>query len=381
MKIKISLILIFVSLFASILYGIDKFTSDNPNDSALIRIGLSNIDSSNCNVCELNEIYYDSGCKRCIQDGVVLSAHVSNERYYNIGWSNDNGMYHGDENCNGSQNLKNTSTNLNDIYYIKISKNNLSLETNFYNDENFSNLQESISTELCSNPTNLQYIRISNEDGKPPGYGGKLSGNIDEIELFDITENKPSLIFSTSFDNCLDKTCNNLWNFRNLEKIFINTDEDVLSFTSEVLGTNDYGHLRLDEELPNSWEMRFKLNIKELQEHPRGKGILNLDPELRQIFLGLPALILPFVGYGISRKIKSNSFGIMAVIIGIIISSGILFNIYQIDSSIVENQSANIFESISNLNLVIILISVLIIILGITKLNLRKKTNSNEMKN
>ena len=78
-----------LSLFFTILYGVDKFTSDNPNDSSLIRIGLSNIDSSNCKICESNEIYYESGCKRCIQDGVILTAHVSNERLNNLGWSNN----------------------------------------------------------------------------------------------------------------------------------------------------------------------------------------------------------------------------------------------------------------------------------------------------
>tara|TARA_Y100000590_G_scaffold382396_1_gene452308 strand:- start:3654 stop:4733 length:1080 start_codon:yes stop_codon:yes gene_type:complete len=354
LKIKIAFILIFISLFLSILYGIDKFSSDNPNDSALIRIGLSNIDSSSCKICELNEIYYESGCKRCIQDGIVLTAHVSNERHYNVGWSNNNGMYYGDENCQGSQNFKNTSANINDTYYIEISKNDLLLHTNFYTDENFTNLKESISTEMCSNPTNLQYLRISNEDGKPPGNGGKLSGNIDEIEIFDTTNDKHKQIFSSSFNECSDKTCNDLWNFRNPEKIFVDTEKDVLSFSSEVLGMNDYAHLKLDHELPNSWEMRFKFQINELQEHPRGKGILNLEPDLRQIFLGLPAIILPFISYGITQKIKLNSFGIVIVITGITILTGTLFHMSEINS-----------------NLIILAVSVLIIILGILRMNIR----------
>ena len=111
MKNKIGYSFLFISLFCTLLYGLDKWTSDNPSDSSLIRIGLSDIDSSNCQVCELNEIYYESGCKRCIQDGIVLTAHVSNERLYNLGWSNNDGMYYGDNKCGGSKNFKNTSTN------------------------------------------------------------------------------------------------------------------------------------------------------------------------------------------------------------------------------------------------------------------------------
>ncbi len=146
MKIKIGFIILFISISFSILYGLDKITSENPSDSALIRIGLSNIDSSTCEICDYDGIYYESGCKRCIQDGVVLTAHVSNERLYNVGWSNNNGMYYGDEKCDGKMNFKNLSTNVNDTYFISMSKNNLNLETSFYDDEQFSILKESINT-------------------------------------------------------------------------------------------------------------------------------------------------------------------------------------------------------------------------------------------
>ena len=362
MKNKIGFFFIIVSLSFACLYGIDKLTSDNPSDAALLRIGLSNIDSSNCDVCELNEIYYDSGCKRCIQDGIVLTAHVSNERFYNLGWSKDNGMYYGDKQCNGSKNFEYTFANKNDTYYVEIEKNNQSLQTNFYTDQNFSSLKENVSIEMCSNPTNLQYIRISNEDGKPSGNGGKLSGYIDDIEIFAITE-KSLPIFSSSFDECLDVTCDDLWKFRNPEKIFINTKIDSLSFSSEVLGTNDYAHLKLDNELPNSWKIHFKLHIDELEEHPRGKGILKIDPQLRQIFFGIPALIFPFIGYGITRKIQSKYFGITMIVIGISILGGILS--YQ-------NFDLNNMSSIYQ-NIIIITLSILIIILGILKMGVRTR--------
>ena len=361
MKNKIGSFFIIVSLLFACLYGIDKLTSDNPSDSALIRIGLSNIDSSNCDVCELNEIYYDSGCKRCIQDGIVLTAHVSNERLYNIGWSKNNGMYYGDEQCNGSKNLEYTFSNKNDTYYIEIEKDNQFLQTNFYTDQNFSNLKENISIEMCSNPTDLQYIRISNEDGKPSGNGGMLSGNIDDIKIFD-TKNNQS-IFSTSFDECLDNTCNDLWKFRNPEKIFVDTKNDNISFSSEVLGTNDYAHLQLDDKLPNSWKINFKLHIDELEEHPRGKGIFNIDPQLRQIFFGIPALIFPFIGYGITKKTHSKFFGITMIVTGILIFSGILSN-----QNLDMNNALTLF-----LNISIIAISILIIILGIFKIGVERK--------
>ena len=369
MKNKIGYSFLFISLFCTLLYGLDKWTSDNPSDSSLIRIGLSDIDSSNCQVCELTEIYYESGCKRCIQDGIVLTAHVSNERLYNLGWSNNDGMYYGDNQCGGSKNFKNTSTNTNDTYYIEILKNNQSIKTNFYTDKEFSNLKESVSIDICSNPTNLQYIRISNEDGKPAGNGGKLSGYIDDIEISNYSNEKFPPIFSTSFSECQDNTCNDLWKFRNPEKIFINTQKDHISFSSQVLGTNDYAHLKLDEELPNSWLMKFKFHIDELEEHPHGKGVLKLEPEIRQIVLGLPALIFPFIAYVMMRKINSFYPGGIMIVIGIIIITGILANLTQ----------NNLF--VINLNIAILGISVLIIILGIFKMLLRKKKDTNEINN
>ena len=51
MKLEIAIILIGISLFSSILFGVDKITSENPGDAASIRIGLSSIDSSSCKIC------------------------------------------------------------------------------------------------------------------------------------------------------------------------------------------------------------------------------------------------------------------------------------------------------------------------------------------
>ena len=368
MRTKIGLIFLSVSIFFAILYGVDKMTSDNPSNGALLRIGLSDTDSSICKVCEEGEMYYESGCKRCIQDGVVMTAHVSNERFYSIGWSNDNGMYYGDNNCDGKKKTQNVFANENNTYYIEMSKNDLSFQTNFYKDENFSDLEESVEIQMCSNPSNLQYIRITNEDGKPSGNGGKLSGSIDDIQIFKEIDNQMIPTFSTSFDECIDKTCSDVWTLHNSDHIFINDENNSLSFLSRVTGTHDYAHLKLNDELPNSWLMKFKFHIEDLDEHPRGKGILNIDPELRQIFLGLPALIFPFIGYVITLNQKSSHIGIMLLSIGIIILSGILFNFYQINSSIDGYESEKIYEFLTIQNFGILTISVLIIILGITRI-------------
>ena len=93
MHLKIGYAFLAISIFFIVIFGIDKITSENPSDSALIRIGLSDTDSSQCEICQEGEMYFESGCKRCIQDGIVLTAHVSNERFYSLGWSNDNGMW------------------------------------------------------------------------------------------------------------------------------------------------------------------------------------------------------------------------------------------------------------------------------------------------
>ena len=174
--------------------------------------------------------------------------------------------------------------------------------------------------------------------------------------------------FSTSFDECIDKTCSDVWTLHNSDHIFINDENNSLSFLSRVTGTHDYAHLKLNDELPNSWLMKFKFHIEDLDEHPRGKGILNIDPELRQIFLGLPALIFPFIGYVITLNQKSSHIGIMLLSIGIIILSGILFNFYQINSSIDGYESEKIYEFLTIQNFGILTISVLIIILGITRI-------------
>lgn len=358
---KTSIILISISLFSSILFGIDKSTASNPNDTSLIRIGLSNLDSNICSICQEDGLYFNSGCKRCIQDSIVIVTHVNDEKLPYLGWSNDNGIAYGDKNCSGNQFFKKISINENSTYWVEIIKDDLDLQSNFYADANFSQKIDSAKLTMCSNPIDLQYLRISNEDGKPSGNGGKLFGNIDDFEIkHEATNNQ---IFSTSFENCNNKSCDNIWTLNNQNRIFIDSQKENITFFSEVSGTNDYATLQLAKPLPDSWELKFKLHIDELEEHPRGKGLLKIDPSLRQIFLGIPALIFPLVSFGITRKIKSNIIGILIISAGILISCIVLFNTTE--------------TSITNL--LILGPSVLIIILGIFKLDIRMKKEKNEI--
>ena len=359
--------LVAISLFSSILFGVDKITSENPDNAATIRIGLSSIDSSSCKICSEGGIFYDSGCKRCIQDGIVLTTHVANERFYDLGWSNDNGMYYGDERCDGSKNFSNVNTNENDTYWIEIIKDELELKSNIYIDDNFSKLYDSTSITMCSNPTNLQYIRVSNEDGKPSsGNGGKLFGYIDDIKIYNkkiSSKNYDKAVFSTTFDECANKSCNNKWFLQNSERIFVESQKQHLQFLSAVTGTNDYAHFTLDTILPDSWTMRFKLHIDNLEPHPGGKGFFNIEPTYRQLIFGIPSLVLPFISYMISREINSKFLGSLIVVSGIIILIGIIVNL----GSLIQNlDSIDIIHTIKFI--IIIIIATFLIILGSWKI-------------
>ena len=76
-SIKIAIVLVSFSLVSSTFFALDKYTSSNPNDASLIRIGLSDFASNERQICQEGSIYYDSGCKRCIQDSIVVVNHVN----------------------------------------------------------------------------------------------------------------------------------------------------------------------------------------------------------------------------------------------------------------------------------------------------------------
>ena len=53
-----------------------------------------------------------------------------------------------------------------------------------------------------------------------------------------------------------------------------------------------------------------------------GDGFIPFDHKTRGMGLGLPALILPFIAYFISRKEPSKGLGIMIIVAGILILVG-----------------------------------------------------------
>ena len=219
---------------------------------------------------------------------------------------------------------------------------------------------------MCSNPTNLQYIRVSNEDGKSSGNGGKLFGYIDDIKIYNkkiSSKNYDKAIFSTTFDECTNKSCNNKWFLQNPERVFVESQKQHLQFLSAVTGTNDYAHFTLDTILPDSWTMRFKLYIDNLEPHPGGKGFLGIEPTDRQLIFGIPSFVLPFISYMISREISSKFLGSLIVVSGIIILLGLIINL---DSIIQNLYSVNIMDTIKFPT--IIVITVFLIILGCSKI-------------
>jgi len=366
LKLKLAIILVSISLLTSILYGVDKFTSTNPADAASIRIGLSDKDSSSCQECLKNGVFFNSGCKKCEQDGVVFIASVGKDRFYNLGWSDNDGMYHGNESCSGITNFEKIESSKNDTFWIEITKNNLELSSIIYSDANFSTIVDSTSINLCSNPTDLKFIRISNEDGKPSSNGGLIAGHIDDFKIIttENSKNSPELIFSTTFDECKNKSCNDTWTLQNSKNNFINIDDNVFQYLSTISGINDYAHMEVNTKIPdNSWILQFKFHISELVPHPMGKGVLNIEPEIRKLVFALPSLVFPFISLIIAKNEKSSLLGMLIIVSGIAIISGFLY------SSFVSIENNETFDSYRIIQLSITIITgILILLLGMRKI-------------
>lgn len=368
MKLRISLVLVIISIILSVLFGIDKITSANPEDSALIRIGLSDRDSTICEICSEGGIFYKSGCKRCVQDGIVFTAQVNNPRMYYLGWSNNNAMYRGDENCDGRISFQKAFAKSEDTIWVKIIKNESTLTSTIYNNPDFSDVVDSVSTNLCSNPSNLNYLRISNEDGKPSANGGKIVGYFDDIKILNGQKTnlqKNPELFSTNFDECIDKSCNDKWVLQNSERLFVDSNKNYFQFNSEVSGTTDYAHLKLDDFVSNdSWIMKFKFHIDELVPHPEGKGFLQIDPFIRQFIFGIPAISFPIIAYLISWQKPSKSLGLLTLVSGIIICIGIALNIsFLLTNDLIPIELIRLAQFFTTF-----LIGLIIMVLGIHKM-------------
>jgi len=255
-----------------------------------------------------------------------------------------------------------------------------------YNDPNYSEMQDSKLVSMCSNPTNLKYFRITTEDGKPEGNGGKIVGYIDDIQLWDnlstiedesenmisqesIIENLPTT-YSEDFINCNNSDCDKSWILNNPKKLFIDVVNQNFHFDSQVTGINDKAHHELDSSLSDKWTLRFKLHIENLIEHPHGKGILQIDPDIRRLVLGIPAIVLPITGYFISRKTPSKILSTILIVNGLLIIAGISTSFYinSIENTNYPNQ--NIIELIFAMTF-----GAFIAFLGITKIKKNKIHN------
>ena len=268
------------------IYGVDRLTSENPSDAATIYVGLSDSDSSGCDASFVGGKYYESGSKHCSQDGIVFHTYSSQKNPYLASWSNDQGIHHGDSNCNG-ENRFSLNAKSGDTYWIEIIKSNSNFDIIMYKDEMFSEIRDSLSITMCSNPTDLRYFKISTEDGKPAANGGRIVGYLDDIFLWnDITKDKfdkdqPSQ-FAEDFSKCNSKTCDS-WTLQDKNMLYVDTTEDFFYFDSQVMGTNNNAHVDVGTLSNEHWILRFKFHIDALENHPAGKGILQIDPKIERI--------------------------------------------------------------------------------------------------
>ena len=185
---------------------IDKITSENSNDAANIIIGISNIDSNSCLICQPNGEFFDSGCKRCIQDNINFRAKTAMGQPFLSSWSNDYAMLYGDKNCDGEIILPAISVESNKQYWTEIHLNNSNYSVSLFNNSNYSDPISSATNSMCSIPTELKFLRFSMNDGKPISNGGRLVGNIDDIEIYNSIlsnnskfSNELKLIFKEDF--------------------------------------------------------------------------------------------------------------------------------------------------------------------------------------
>ena len=75
-----------------------------------------------------------------------------------------------------------------------------------------------------------------------------------------------------------------------------------------------------------------------------GDGFIPFDHKTRGMGLGLPALILPFVAYFISKNEKSKGLGIMIIVAGILIIVGGAVVLGNADPAEAEESGRNVMS-------------------------------------
>ncbi len=95
-----------------------------------------------------------------------------------------------------------------------------------------------------------------------------------------------------------------------------------------------------------------------------GEGFIPFDHKTRGMGLGLPALILPIVGYFISRKEPSKGLGMMIIVAGILIIIGGVVVMVNANPAEVQESGRNILSE----TLPLIIAGLIQIGLGILKI-------------
>lgn len=75
-----------------------------------------------------------------------------------------------------------------------------------------------------------------------------------------------------------------------------------------------------------------------------GEGFIPFDHKTRGMRLGLPALILPFIAYFISKNEKSKGLGIMIIVAGILIIVGGAVVLGNADPAEAEESGRNVMS-------------------------------------
>jgi len=75
----------------------------------------------------------------------------------------------------------------------------------------------------------------------------------------------------------------------------------------------------------------YAADVAVVESTEEGEGFLPFDSMVRGMGLGLPALILPFIAFGIARKSPSVTLGVMIIITGALILIGGIFVLASMD--------------------------------------------------
>jgi len=359
LKLKNFQITICVCIFLTSLYIIDKSSSENSADSANIIIGISNVDSNSCLECQPGSDFFNSGCKNCIQDSINFRTKTALDQPFISSWSNDNSMLYGDSVCDGGMIIPSIKAESNKKYWAELHVKNSDFSVSIYDSSDYAEKITSATNSMCSIPSELKFLRFSMNDGKPISNGGRLVGNIDNIEIYDskIQNNSKSksiedlqLVYAEDFSNCTTKTCDEKWVLQNPNLFYIDTEKNNFYFDSFISGTNDYANYELDNELSSEWIMRLLLSLDYVEQHPEGKGIFTIDPMYRNLFFILPSIILSVSVSILSFRIKSLRLGILILIFAallLIVSIEPLISNPILQEKIVDERDIRIFVSIA----------------------------------